>query len=239
MSIVKFGSIVTSGSGSLGGSTIQPFRSTHVLRKKPLPPHSSTPAQRLIRSYNKTMQAGWQSLTDQDRSLWNNYAKEKPVFNRSGEKHPLSGHSLWMKYQYQRLAESLPFLSDPSLHLDTYLGPELLPGLDFYNWVPRGYVVIDTPLSFHSPNMSGVTKLILSDAGYYRLTANILSLAGRYYYVDDNPARYRLFPLSLGYSQTDFIRVNAVSSYLYIRSYFTGLNEATFEFLSVKKIYNY
>jgi len=139
MSIVKFGSIVTSGSGSLGGSTIQPFRSTHVLRKKPLPPHSSTPAQRLIRSYNKTMQAGWRSLTDQARSLWNNYAKEKPVFNRSGEKHPLSGHSLWMKYQYPYASRNIPFLDDPANFGPPYYGPELLISPNFDS--PTGWYI--------------------------------------------------------------------------------------------------
>ena len=77
------------------------------------------------------MQAGWRSLTDQARSLWNNYAKEKPVFNRSGEKHPLSGHSLWMKYQYIYQANDLPFLTTPANYQDPPLSAELLKNGDF------------------------------------------------------------------------------------------------------------
>ena len=126
MALVKFGSIITSGSGSLGGSTIQPFRSGHTWRKKPLPKKSCTPAQYKIRSYNKAMQTGWRSILEADRKMWNDYAKEKPVYNRSGEKHPLSGHSLWMKYQYGRLSLGLPFIPDPSQYTPVYYGPELV-----------------------------------------------------------------------------------------------------------------
>jgi len=126
MSLVKFGSIVTSGSGSLGGATIQPFRSTHVLRKKPLPPKSRTPAQLLIRSYNKTMQAGWRSLAEPLRKTWNEYPKIHNICNNTGDKYPLSGHSLWMKYQYAYLSNEIPFLSDPSNYLPEPLGPELI-----------------------------------------------------------------------------------------------------------------
>ena len=113
MAVIKFGSLVTSGSGSVGGSTIQPDHSGHIWRNKPLGCKSSTPAQLLIRGYNKTMQAGWRSLSDSDRQLWNSFAQLKPVFNSSGEKHPLSGHSLWMKYQYTYLSLNLPFLTNP------------------------------------------------------------------------------------------------------------------------------
>lgn len=114
MAVIKFGSVVTGGRGSLGGSTIQPCHSGHIWRNKPTPTKSRTQAQSIIRGYNKTMQAGWRSLSDQDRKVWNDYTRAKPVFNRSGEKHPLSGHSLWLKYQYTYLSVNLPFLSDPS-----------------------------------------------------------------------------------------------------------------------------
>lgn len=126
MAVIKFGSIVTSGRGSLGGSTIQPCHSGHIWRNKPTPTKSRTQAQSLIRSYNKAMQAGWKALSDQDRQIWNNYAKEKPVFNRTGEKHPISGHSLWLKYQFDALQKGAPFMSDPSEYPGPYYGPEML-----------------------------------------------------------------------------------------------------------------
>ncbi len=114
MARIKLGSIVTDLSGSAGGHTIQNSRSGFILRNKPQIAYSLTPAQYSIRSINKTMQAGWRSLSNQSRKAWNDYATNTPVFNRSGEKHPLSGHSLWMKYQFVYLFNHLPFLLHPS-----------------------------------------------------------------------------------------------------------------------------
>lgn len=114
MARIKLGSIVTDLSGSAGGHTIQNSRSGFILRNKPQIAYSLTPAQYSIRSINKTMQAGWRSLSNQSRKVWNYYATNTPVFNRSGEKHPLSGHSLWIKYQFVYLFNHLPFLLHPS-----------------------------------------------------------------------------------------------------------------------------
>ena len=136
MAVIKFGSFVTSGRGSLGGSTIQPCHSGHILRNKPNPKKSRSQAQSVIRGYNKTMQAGWRDLSDQDRKVWNDYARVKPVFNRSGEKHPLSGHSLWLKYQFPYISNYLPFLSNPANYLSEPLGPELI---DQALWATPGY----------------------------------------------------------------------------------------------------
>ena len=131
MAVIKFGSIITDGRGSLGGSTIQSDRSGHIWRNKPLPLKSRSPAQSLIRSYNKTMQAGWRSLSEPNKRIWNDYPKINHIFNRSGEKHPLSGHSLWMKYQYAYLSNHIPFLSNPANYLTEPLGPELISNNNF------------------------------------------------------------------------------------------------------------
>ena len=115
MAKLKFGALVTSGSGSLGGHTIQNSKGGPQLRTKPIARNMPSDSQRAIRSINPILQTGWKNLTDSQRQIWNNYAK-----------HPLCGHDLWMKYQYTRVVEELPFLSDPSKHLSTYLGPELI-----------------------------------------------------------------------------------------------------------------
>jgi len=132
MAVIKFGSIITDGRGSLGGSTIQSDRSGHIWRNKPLPLKSRSQAQSLIRSYNKTMQAGWRALSEPDKRIWNDYPKINHIFNRSGEKHPLSGHSLWMKYQYQYLSRGLLFIDNPALMGPPYLGPELVDQLAWF-----------------------------------------------------------------------------------------------------------
>jgi len=113
--LLKFGSIVSSGSGKLGGqfvqSTVHGFQLSTINHVKQQPSSS----QYQIRCFNKQIQAGWRALSNSQRSTWNNY-----------EYHGLSGHSLWMKFQFQRLVDELPFLSNPALHMSTYLGSELI-----------------------------------------------------------------------------------------------------------------
>ena len=126
MAVIKFGSIVTDGRGSLGGSTIQSDRSGHIWRNKPLPLKSRSQAQSLIRSYNKAMQAGWRALSELQKKIWNDYPKINHIFNKSGEKHPLSGHSLWMKYQFSYLDAGFALQTNVSKAAVGPFGPELI-----------------------------------------------------------------------------------------------------------------
>lgn len=111
---IKLGAIITDASGNLGGSVIQNGTSGFILRNKPNPIDPRTPNQLFIRSINKQMQEGWRALTDIQRLIWGSYAKTKPVYNKKGDKHPLSGHSLWMKYQFWYVYYGLPFLVNPA-----------------------------------------------------------------------------------------------------------------------------
>jgi hypothetical protein len=122
----KFGSIITSGSGSLGGHTIQNSTGGLQLRTKPICHKSCTPAQASIRSLNLQLQAGWRALTITQQKVWNDYAIFQNITNKSGDHHILSGHSLWMKYQYGRLLEELPFITTPNLYKTKYLSDELI-----------------------------------------------------------------------------------------------------------------
>ncbi|OGN89033.1 MAG: hypothetical protein A2Z74_07465 [Chloroflexi bacterium RBG_13_46_9] len=126
MALLKLGAIVTETSGSLAGHTIQNSYGGVQLRTKPIPHGNPSVSQSLIRSYNPVLQTGWRALTPSQQKIWNLWPATHGIFNAKGDMHPLSGHSLWMKYQFTRLFEGLPFLSHPSLHLPTYIGPELI-----------------------------------------------------------------------------------------------------------------
>lgn len=125
MALLKFGSIVTEGSGSLGGHTIQHSKGGMQLRTKPIPRGTPSQAQTLIRSYNPVLQAGWRDLTTEQQKIWNDWPVSHGIFNAKGDKHTLSGHSLWMKYQYAYIIEDFAFQTDPSLAAAGPLGPEL------------------------------------------------------------------------------------------------------------------
>lgn len=239
MALIKFGSVVTDGSGKLGGHVFQNSKGGMQLRTKPIPSGKPSLSQISIRSINKTLQKGWHDLTDAQRKVWNDWAVSHSIMTVRDPRKPISGHDLWMKYQYQRLVESLPFLSDPSLHLPTYLGPEIFPVLNFFTWTNRGGSIVDSNLSFHSTAVGGFQKAAFADPGYYRLIANIFSLTGNYSYVDETPVRYQLFNLTRGYSVHDFQRKNVVASNLYIRNNVAAPAQVTFISLSLRKIYNY
>ena len=126
MAVLKFGSIITEGSGSLGGHTIQNSKGGMQLRTKPIPHGNPSAAQILIRSINTTLQQGWQALTPSQQKIWNDWPVTHHIMNAKGDKHPLSGHSLWMKYNYTWLAAGGTFLPDPSYWPSPILGPELI-----------------------------------------------------------------------------------------------------------------
>jgi hypothetical protein len=137
MAVLKFGSIVTEGSGSLGGHTIQHSKGGMQLRTKPIPHGNPSTSQLLIRSFNQQMQQGWQALTPSQQKIWNDWPAAHGIMNAKGDHRPLSGHSLWMKYNYTWLAAGGGFLPYPSYWGGPIYGPNLFKNGNFnssLNW---------------------------------------------------------------------------------------------------------
>ena len=238
MAVIKYGSIVTGGSGSLGGSTLQPCLSGNIWRNKPQQTYSRTPAQAIIRGYNKTMQAGWRALTDQSRQIWNDYAKSKPVFNRSGEKHPLSGHSLWMKYQYVYCKENFPFQLDPFKAQSGPLGPELIKNGSFDD---ASYWILSPLSSIHDGALYAQAppvgygfnhqSPVLSYAGLsYRLITDCLTKNGWFYFMT-GATPYQIIDIGCNVYTFNQI-VNRSSVYVYCRDGSSGV----LSYISFKQI---
>ena len=122
----KAGMIITEMSGSLGGHTIQNSKGGLQIRNKPIPSGQPSAAQSLIRSYNPILQAGWRALSRAQQDVWNQYAVTHNITNKNGDPHPLSGHSLWMKYQFNQVYFLYPFLPVPDYF---HTGPELITSL--------------------------------------------------------------------------------------------------------------
>ena len=175
------------------------------------------------------MQAGWKALSDQDRQIWNNYAKEKPVFNRSGEKHPLSGHSLWLKYQFPYLSNYLPFLSDPSNYLEEPLGPELIQNGDFvdgshWSLSPLSSIhdsalyAVGPPVGYGYNTQTSVPTL---SGKHYLLRINCLSEIGFFNFFNGaSPYVYILLGLNVYFYNPDFDRSNI---YIYCKNGGSGV----------------
>jgi len=178
MARLKFGSIVTSGSGSLGGHTIQNSKGGMQLRNKPINKKQPSASQALIRGYNTALQQGWRDLTDAQRLEWNLYAINHGIFNKNGDKHPLSGHSLWLKYNFIYISNKMDLITSPYSYKAVPIGPELVINGDFLSsvswtvglWIIAGGVASNAGVStFLQQSNVGTPGLI------FRLNLDIIA----------------------------------------------------------------
>jgi hypothetical protein len=158
MALLKFGSIIVSGSGSLAGHTIQHSHGGMQLRSKPHIQNNPSASQQLIRSINLQLQSSWRKLTNIQRSVWDEYAVSHGICNKNGDKHTLSGHSLWMKYNFGYLFDHLPVITNPELYKSVRLGPELLKNTTF---IPSSFWTMRAGWTYLSPGLN-VSALIFS-----------------------------------------------------------------------------
>ena len=108
MALLKFGSIITEGSGSLGGHTIQHSKGGMQLRTKPIPHGNPSASQTLIRSINQQLQAGWRALTPSQQKIWNDWPVTHGIQAQRMPHNPISGHSLWMQFNFYNLFNGDP-----------------------------------------------------------------------------------------------------------------------------------
>jgi hypothetical protein len=239
--LVKFGAIVTEGSGSLGGHTIQHSKGGMQLRTKPIPRGIPSASQILIRSINPLLQAGWKQLTDAQRRIWNNWPIIHGIFNAHGDHRPLSGHSLWMKYQFGRLIEGLSFLPDPSLYLPDYFGPELIFNGSFdtgNGWSIIGSITFPAGVcSFNPPDARFVYQAIPSESNmWYRIEGTLSYTSGEPIILFWNSFGANLDPI------TQHFRIFFNSKIPIIANVFFGTFTSlicTWDDLSLKRVLNY
>jgi len=143
MARVKYGSLVTDISGSIGGSTFQRSSYGNTLRNKPIPTRATSPAQLLVRQYMKQAHDAWTALTAAERTQWQQFTTFSNPKIRKDHNVIMSGHALYLKYQVSRLLAglaiqdtlkyiampawyypSLVYKEEPLLYLDTNAPPE-------------------------------------------------------------------------------------------------------------------
>ena len=111
MARVKFGSLVSSISGSVGGSTFQNSIYGPILRSKPIPLLSRSELQSGCRSLMQKLQSSWLSLTPASRSKWAFFVAFSSQHITRDEHYLISGYNLYLKYQFIRSLYSLPLLT--------------------------------------------------------------------------------------------------------------------------------
>lgn len=103
MARVKYGSVVTGLSGSVGGSTFQKSSFGNSLRNKPNPIRKQSPGQGSIRYYMTKLHAAWRGMTDAQRTAWDRYINFSNQSIRRDRGILMSGHALFIKYNLAKL----------------------------------------------------------------------------------------------------------------------------------------
>jgi hypothetical protein len=104
---IKYGSIVTDGSGKLGGHVASKGRSGSVLRTKVTGSNPQTPAQSSSRALLGSLAGSWKSLTDEQRQSFEESVSKFKSTDIFGDVHNPSGYTLYIKLNYHLLAAGL------------------------------------------------------------------------------------------------------------------------------------
>ncbi len=109
---LKFGAIVTDGRGKIGGHVASKNRSGAYLRTKVTPSNPNTVAQVQARSILASLSQMWQTLTESQRSGWNNAVKEWGTTDIFGDIKNPSGINLFVKLNANLISVGYPTLLD-------------------------------------------------------------------------------------------------------------------------------
>jgi hypothetical protein len=113
MARVKFGSIVSDVSGSVGSATFQKSLYGNTLRNKPRNSREPSVSQKQVRTIMMACQYGWQSLTADQRQLWDRFIAFSGQSIKRDRTVLTSGHSLYLKYNFIRYQTFGSLLSVP------------------------------------------------------------------------------------------------------------------------------
>ena len=94
---IKFGSIVTDGSGKLGGHVYSKNRGGNYIRTNKVPSNPRTAAQILARSRFGQASSGWKELSEVQRAAWVEFAANNPYTDSLGDQRHLSASSAYTR----------------------------------------------------------------------------------------------------------------------------------------------
>lgn len=154
--LIKFGSIVTDGSGKLGGHIYSKNRGGNYIRTNQIPSNPRTPQQMQNRAYLAFLSQQWSSLTANQIAAWNEATHEFPRTNRFGDKKFLSGKNLFTSLNKNLLGVGLEILQYPPAPGEAAIPVDILPEVVFdpdfhfeldveFDNTPHRVVIVATP----------------------------------------------------------------------------------------------
>jgi len=125
MARIQYASIVSEVSGSIGTATFQKSLYGNTLRSKPNPRKSSSIAQQYCRNLMMQLHQAWAALSDDQRRQWNQFVSFSSARINRDKSVLLTGHALFLKYNFFRLLSGLTVLSDFSyISIESFPLPE-------------------------------------------------------------------------------------------------------------------
>ena len=109
--LIKFGSIVTMGSGKLGGHVYSTNRGGAYVRTNQTPSNPQTSFQQSGRAVFTELTQGWSALTESERNSWNEATSSFPRTDRFGDSRELSGKGLYISLNKELVLVGRPILS--------------------------------------------------------------------------------------------------------------------------------
>lgn len=155
MARIKFGSIVVSGSGSIGGQTIQNSSGGMQLRSKPIRKAKPSTSQYTNRRIYSILRSYWRDLSEDNKRLWG-------IFSESSS----SGYLVFMQQNYYRLAAGETIILNPYSSGEIVLGDELVANPDFdtdQSWVSQSCWVFAPGYAYFDNSCSGTLRQSVVD----------------------------------------------------------------------------
>jgi len=100
-------------SGSTGGLTFGHNQGGLYTRTRSIPTNPNTPQQQVVRNILGSISQTWSnSLTNEQRESWTNYARNNPVRDKLGEPLVLTGQQMFLRANSIRRRLNLPSIND-------------------------------------------------------------------------------------------------------------------------------
>lgn len=101
--LIKWGSIVVNGRGKLGGHVFSKNRGGNYVRTNQTPTNPRTVFQQSGRGVFTQLTQNWSSISDAERTSWNNAVENFTKTDVFGDQRKLSGKSLYVSLNKERL----------------------------------------------------------------------------------------------------------------------------------------
>jgi hypothetical protein len=193
MARVKFGSLVSSIEGQLGGSVFQKNVSGYSVRQQGGTVNRNTFSMNQTRVVNGRLQNAWRSLSQSDQATWQAFANYNPVQQKNNAGKFINGQAAFLRINYYRLFAGFSILTIPIFDFATAAPFTVVYNLGFAtlevqctgvfdNTTDMNILFATAPLSIGINNPRNFLRQIPIDqdnSNLYDITAAYTSLFGR------------------------------------------------------------